>query len=187
MKIEEEVRARFIDSILMLEYPCDINDQFVFLRFLVRVHDTQIKVEVIQNMIFTETADVFNEIKILSLKDIGMLKLMAVANRANYKDVYDLCYLTDLIPLSTLLHLLAEKQSKYADQKHRSIFDLDNEISPVKEPERLLNFYKEANLTPNRPRHSSNKFKIANGINWQSAKTKWKRRVNEFLRQRNAL
>lgn len=180
-KIENEVRALFAEAILMLEYPCNIDDQFIFLRFLVRVNDEQIKVEIIQNMIFTEDAEIVKEIKVLSLKDIGMLKLMAVANRANYKDVYDLYYLTEKISLQTLFDLLKEKQNNYPRIEHQSIFDLDGEVSPIKEPKRLLNFEETSKINTNRPRHSTSKFRIANGTNWQVAQTRWRQRVKELI------
>lgn len=64
-----------------------------------------------------------------SLLDIGLLKLVTVANRASQKDVYDLDYLTEHIPLQKLMEALKSKQEKFNGEHHKKIFDLDNEVS----------------------------------------------------------
>src|SRR5688572_14879006 len=49
-QIEREVLERFGESVIGLDYPCDEDDQFVFLRFYIRKRGKQIKVEILQNM-----------------------------------------------------------------------------------------------------------------------------------------
>lgn len=181
-QIEKEVGEKFGEAILNLDYPCDIDDQFIFQRFIVRNKTDQIRVEIMQNMIFTEQAEVLKDVRILSLHDMGLLKLMAVSNRASFKDVYDLCYLTDDRPLTEYFSLLKQKREKYNKDEHRNIFDLDKDISPVAEPGRLLNFEKDAGGSQDRPGHSTNRLKITNGISWFVAQSRWRRRVKELLR-----
>jgi hypothetical protein len=55
---------------------------------------------------------------------------MNVANRANNKDVYDLDYLTDEIPLKELMYLLGERESKYylAEQQKTSLIRMRNGV-----------------------------------------------------------
>jgi hypothetical protein len=181
-EIEKQVRDKFQGDIMALDYPCDIDDQFVFLRFLLRSNDEQIKVEIMQNMIFTEPIEEVDGIRILSRRDIGMLKLMAASNRCSFKDIYDLSYLTNEIPLPDLFGSLADKQHTYSDERHRNIFELDDE-SPVNNPLLLLAFDNEAPAKAGRPSHSTHQFKIINGNNWLSSKLDWRRKVRELFKE----
>lgn len=178
---KQEVREKFNEAILSLDYPCDDDDQFVFLRFLIRKGEEQIKVEIMQNMIFTEEPDLVEGVRVLSLRDIGMLKLMAASNRCSFKDIYDLSYLTEEVPLPELFYLLGEKQKKYNGEAYFTIFDLDDEQSPVEYPKLLLKFETEAQAKPNRPFHSTPQFRIANGMTWLGAKANWRRKVKHLF------
>lgn len=89
----------------------DAGDQYCFLRaFVSQGEENIIKVEIIQNVQILDTSEYLNEIKILSLRDIGLLKLMSASSRKARKDVYDLDFITDLIPLSDLMIMLKEKE-----------------------------------------------------------------------------
>lgn len=62
--------------------------------------------------------EMLDDIRVLTEREIGMLKLMAVSNRCSFKDVYDLHYLTENIALPDLLLNLKEKDDK--DFKHEN-------------------------------------------------------------------
>jgi len=50
-KIIEEVKNHFGENARNFDFPCDINDQYCFLRFFVDTEDgTMIKIEMLQNM-----------------------------------------------------------------------------------------------------------------------------------------
>lgn len=180
-QIEKEVYERFGESVIGLDYPCDDNDQFVFLRFYIRKEGEQIKVEILQNMGMLDDPDTLDDIRVLTERDIGMLKLMAVSNRCSFKDVYDLHYLTESIALPELLANLQEKETIRGGPEHRTIFDLDNEVSPTADPTLLLKFDEEVPVKGGRPAHSTHRFNIVNGINWLGAKASWRRKVKRLL------
>jgi hypothetical protein len=112
--------------------------------------------------------------------------LMSAANRASDKDTYDLDYLTDNISLSDLMQSLKEKQDEFNEEQHKSIFDLDKEISPVIEPLRLLQFEYPNNPNKTRPSHSDHRIKIIAGQkSWVTARSNWKRKVRAYFREIN--
>ncbi|TKC54978.1 hypothetical protein FBD94_25640 [Pedobacter hiemivivus] len=69
---------------------------------------------------------------------------MTAANGASFKDIYDPDYLTEDISLTSLMNDLQYKQETFNGEEYRTIFDLDNETSPVGDPLRLLLFEKKA-------------------------------------------
>lgn len=56
---------------------------------------------------------------------------MSGSNRATKKDIYDLGYITDNITLPSLYSPLKRKQEMYCEEIHKTIFDLDEEKSPI--------------------------------------------------------
>lgn len=163
-QIEKEVCKFYGDELFSLQYPCDIDDQFIFLRFFVRKEDETIKVEIMQNMVMSESYDTFENIRMVSEKDIAMFKLMFVSNRASQKDIYDLDYLTDKFDLLELYQSLTQKQEKFSDPKYHNIFDQDGEVSPVNNPLLLLKFEdSKVHVNEKRPLHSQNRIDVAEG------------------------
>lgn len=181
--IEKEVYEYFDDAIIGLEYPCDIDDQYMFLRFYVRKGNHQIKVDVMQNMCLMDEPETIAGVRVLSESDIGMLKLMAAANRSSFKDIYDLHYITEEIPLKELMDRLKQKENEYSKKEHKNIFALDHEQSPVDQPALLLKFDEQTGSKPGRPSHSTFVFDIANGISWLGAKASWRRKVRRLFEE----
>jgi len=85
-------------------------------------------------------SEIIDGIKLMNVYDIGPLKLMSTSNRANYKDIYDLDYLTDHISLAELIHLLKIRQQTYNQSGHQNTFDQDGEFSLIDNPDLLLKF-----------------------------------------------
>ncbi len=98
-------------------------NQFCFLRFLLKTKSSYIKVELIQNMQYLFTVNNYKSINILDLRDIGILKLKSAAQRFAKKDIYDLDFITNEIPLSDLLFLEDKKNNLYKNKKYKCLFD----------------------------------------------------------------
>lgn len=180
-EIEKEIQAHFLGNVSRLDYPCDESDQYMFMRFWVKKRELTIKVEIIQNANFLDNPEVIMGTKLASIRDIGLLKLMTASNRASFKDIYDLDYLTDDISLTTLIKDLKYKQETFKGKEYRTIFDLDNEISPVEDPLRLLLFEAKAAERKSRPNHSDHRIlPQPDKKNWLAAQSSYRRKVRRL-------
>ncbi len=74
-------------------------------------------------MPFTDPVEEYQGIKVLTIKDIGLLKLMSASNRMANKDIYDLDYITDVIPLSQLLYELKAKLARFSGPEYKCLFE----------------------------------------------------------------
>lgn len=103
-------------------------------------------------------------IRILSVTDIGLFKLMAASNRKSRKDIYDLDVITEGVTMSDLLAERKIKHARFCDYKHKCLFDLDNEVSPNDDLTLLLEFDKIGyTKRDDFPKHSTDFLKIAPG------------------------
>ena len=181
-EIENEVQAHFDGNASRLDYPCDESDQYMFMRFWVKKCDINIKVEILQNANFLDEPEHVSGAKLASIRDIGLLKLMTASNRASFKDIYDLDYLTEDVSLTKLIADLKYKQETFKGEEHRTIFDLDNEISPVADPLRLLLFEAKAAERKNRPNHSDHRIlPQPDKKNWMAAQSSYRRKVRRLF------
>lgn len=102
--IQSDLQISYKEDLLHCEIINEeLGDQFCFLRGFIRKGEIVIKTEIIQNMGFTDPIEEYQGIKVLSVKDIGLLKLMSASNRMANKDIYDLDHITDVIPLPLLM------------------------------------------------------------------------------------
>jgi len=183
-EIAKEVNQYYDGSIIGLDYPCNIDDQYIFLRFLVKQKNAFIKVEVLQNFQRLDEVEVIDDIKLLSTKDVGLLKLISASNRASKKDIYDLDFITDSIPLKELYDYLKLKQERFSDKKYQTIFDLDDEESPVERPELLIQFDAIKKTSGSRPSHSQDLIQIVAGNKtWREARYSWLRKVRSLYKE----
>lgn len=181
--VEDEVLAHFGDRVLGMARPCDIDDQFIFLRFFVQADNETIKVEVMQNFNLMHEPEQLGGVRIGSVKDIAMMKLMAVVNRASPKDVYDLDYITNEINLFDLMHHLHERRIMYHRDAYRTIFDLDTELSPLDEPLRLLEF-ENTSAIKSRPGHGDHRIlPMETSKSWMAARSSYRSKVRQYFRQ----
>lgn len=181
-RIEFEVRKLYGERAYGFDYPCDIDNQFLFLRFFIRNGDFSIKVEILQNMLTYLPGELVDGILLMQEADIARLKLLAGCNRATQKDIFDLDYLTDRISLPDMMNALREHQDKYDADEHKSIFFLDGEKSPVNEPNLLLKFDEPAQQRSSRPLHSNPRVDIVSGHkNWLSARSSWRIKVRRYF------
>lgn len=177
-KIQEEVKASFGKNARNFDNPCDINDQYSFLRFFIDSEDgTIIKVDVLQNMKHVFEIETINDIRLFSKADIGLYKLVSLSNRSTKKDIYDLDFITDEIKLSTLYESLKDKAEKFNKEDHKTIFDLDENQSVLDNLELLISF---DNITASSkfPTHTHDNIKIFEGSKtWIEARISWRSKV----------
>lgn len=187
----EKIRNNLIevyqgDMIFCELLDADLEEQYCFLRALIRKDKSNIKVEFLQNMKIVDEIEVYNGIRLFTKKDIALFKLMSASNRKALKDIYDLDIITDEIPLDKLLDDLAKKLDKYNLPEHQSLFDLDRGKIPTENPGALLE-YDNINYEtiPSRPSHSNDVIKIVPpGKELSVAKRSWKKKVRELLRSK---
>lgn len=180
-RIVKEITKYFGNNIFGCDYPCEENDQYLFLRLFIRKDDLMIKVEILQNFKILDQPEILDNIRLISEKDIGLFKLMSASNRASNKDIYDLDYITDTITLIDLLELLKIKQETFNEEIHKTIFDLDKEASPVKFPALLLKFEEPSRPNSSRPSHSIERIDIIAGQkSWALARSHWRKKVRNL-------
>lgn len=182
-EIVKEVKDFYGDKVFGINYPCDLNEQFTFLRFFIIADGMNIKVEVIQNMKHLDPVEKMDDIRYFSKKDIGLFKLSCAVNRSSKKDIYDLDFITNDIPLVELYQFLQSKTEQYCEPEDKSIFDLDG-ISAVKHPEKLLEF-DNIPASTSIPAHTHDNINIVvGGKTFIEAKIEWRskmRRLYEYL------
>ncbi|PXY46503.1 nucleotidyl transferase AbiEii/AbiGii toxin family protein [Flavobacterium hydrophilum] len=119
-KIQKEVSDYYGNKAGRFDNPCDINDQFIFLRFFINTDSGSVlKVELLQNMKNIYPIEIKDNIRLLSKTDIGLFKLVSASNRATKKDIYDLDFITNEIPIVDLYKELKSKMSKFSEEKTR--------------------------------------------------------------------
>lgn len=180
--VQSEISTLFDENLISFNFPCDINDQFIFARCFINCNNTTIKIELLQNMKMLHDIELVDDIKLISKKDIGLFKLVSASNRAAKKDIYDLDYITDEISLIDLFEELKYKSEKYGAESDRTIFDLDEENSPINNPNLLLSFDVEIDLNQSRPIHSDDSIQKFEGKDWHNARYSWRTKVRGLFR-----
>lgn len=165
----------------------ELGEQYLFLRaFILKQDELIIKVEIIQNIPLIDPFEYLEGIRLLSLRDIGLLKLISASSRKAKKDIYDLEFITEIIALADLYAMLAEKLIRFQGSKYHSLFDLDLEKSPIDDIYLLLAF-DEVNYKalPSRPHHSHDSIDILpSGKSWILARAGWRRKVLNLMKSR---
>ncbi len=178
--IEAEVRELYEDSVISIVYPIKENDQFVFLRFIIKKGDITIKVDFIQNMKALYPFETIKGVICYDIKDIGLFKLVSCSNRPAKKDIYDLEYITESNNLIDLYTLLRQKKEKFNKETDRNIFDLDEDPDPIDNPHLLLLFDKRM-ATKQKMRHShDNILNIDGSKSWREASIYWRMKVRRL-------
>ncbi len=187
--IEDEVVAFYgKNNIEGLEYPTGKeSDQHTFIRFYVtKVCGTIIKVEIIQNMKMLDDIEVVDKVRLVSKKDIGLFKLVSGSSRAAKKDIYDLDFITESIPIVELHQGLQQKKEIFNKKVDKNIFDLDEAdcpSCPIIDPYLLLKF--DGNRAVNRikPIHSNDNIVIVDGgKSWRRSSSNWRMKVRTLFR-----
>lgn len=186
MEIERELRSYFSSRVVRILFPCDINDQFIFLRAFIASGSSIVKVEVLQNMRRIDSVQSLSGLNVTTIRDIGLFKLLSCSSRASVKDVYDLDYVTNHIDHKEFIGLLKIKLDRDHGPKYHTIFDLNGLANPVEDPSLLLKFDKGNTASKNLPNHANNRILIQEGAkDWQLARISWRskvRRLNKSMK-----
>ena len=186
--IKSELEQRYNRSLIHGEIiDPEAGEQYCFLRaFINKDEDFTVKVEVIQNIALLDPVETIDKIRMLTQKDIGLLKLMSASNRKARKDIYDLDFLTDRISLEDLLVTLKEKHSRFSGETYKCLFDLDDQQSPADDVALLLAFDQtDYSALPRRPNHSNDIIDILpSNKAWISARSSWRKKVIAYMRSR---
>ncbi len=151
------------------------------MRFFLKKNNETIKIELLQNFKNLEESEQLDDVRLLSINDIGTYKLSSAANRTAKKDIYDLDFITDTVDLTKLYELLKSKLEKFNLPEHRTIFDLDNEFSPIDKPNLLLSFDKIQSHNQSRPFHLQDRIDIMpNSKSWQEARISWRSKMRQL-------
>ncbi len=161
-------------------------DQYCFLRALIVAQGKNIKVEIIQNIQFLNPIEIYDEIRVLSLADIGVMKLLSDSSRKAKKDIYDLDFITNEIPIAQLLELLEKKTKTFNKEEYKCLFDLDNDPGPIDNIALLLEFDNlNYSSLPGRPSHSTDRIEILpDSKTWSAARSSWRRKVKGLMNAR---
>lgn len=185
-EIQREVENYYGTKVFNFIDPTNINDQFTFLRFFIQKDNTVIKVDVIQNMKILDPIEEIDGIRLFSVRDIGLFKLMSASSRPAKKDIYDLYYITSEIPLIDLYELLLKKHSRYNKDEDRSIFDLDKEDTAIDNPLLLLRFDNNYKVSKDKMMHSHDNIVTMKGADsWRMASINWRMRLRKLCTHLN--
>jgi hypothetical protein len=183
--IEKQLRETFKENLLFLNIEdSGHGEQYCFIKSLIRKRILTIKVELLQNIQLLHSIDVINKIRLVSVADIGMIKLKSASNRKAQKDIYDLDRITDEIGLPELMQQLKIKEEKFHEKSHKCLFDLDAEVNPIDNPLLLLEFDKISyQKVEKRPSHTNDILKINEGHkSWFLARAHWKKKVSYIVK-----
>lgn len=183
-RIVNEIQEYYGKSVFSLDYPCKINDQYIFLRFFIqKTKNDIIKIELLQNMKMLYDVEVIDDMRLVAKKDIGLFKLISASSRAGKKDIYDLDYITEEISLIDLFNKLKEKKNQFNKEEDKTIFDLDGEECPAQNPKLLLSFDGVLKTNTTKPIHTNDTIDITEGSKtWIMSRITWKQKVRELFR-----
>ena len=182
-KIITEAIAKYGENATQFDFPCDIDDQLIFLRFFIQKEDLSIKVEVLQNFKTLFDSEQVNGLRLVSEKDLGLLKLTCAAERQCKKDIYDLDQITDRISIIELFELLKEKEEKYNLESDLTIFDGP---SPIQQPESLIEFDDPYVGDERRPIHSNDHLNLMEDAKpWRKARSSWIKKMRQIFNHLN--
>jgi predicted nucleotidyltransferase component of viral defense system len=163
----------------------DLEDQYCFARILIKTNIGQIKVEIMQNVPLLDKFAIGAEIRMVTIKDIGVFKLKSLCSRMAKKDAYDLDLITDQegYSLEELIDRYQEKESNFSSEADKWVFDLDEHPNPVNYPNALLAFDEtDYKFADNMPMHSDDQLNIiATGKPFRTAKSSWRRKVRDYM------
>jgi hypothetical protein len=185
--IENEVLQNYGEvNVTGIEYPADKeSEQHSFFRFFVnKPCGAIIKVEIIQNMKMMDAVETVNGVRLVTIKDLGLFKLISGSSRAAKKDIYDLDFVTEKIPIIDLFESLRAKKKVFNKEVDKNIFDLGDVKCPIEYPFELLNFDRNTKKRDSlKPKHSNDYIKIVeNGKSWIQTRSSWISKIRELYR-----
>ncbi|MCY4268181.1 MAG: nucleotidyl transferase AbiEii/AbiGii toxin family protein [Flavobacteriaceae bacterium] len=142
----------------------------------------KIKVDIIDNVQRLNPLETKNNISLLSLKDVGVQKLIALGGRVHKKDFYDLDHITDQIPLMDLMAHLETKLKQYPYPQYDSIFEKNLLGYPTQRTKLLLSYIE---LYPGEYDHQLRQQTIQpiRGKTWEASEKSWIQKARQAIYQ----
>ena len=185
-EIQQEIKDFYGETAIHFIDPMKLSDQFTFLRFFIQKEEMTIKVDLIQNMKVLDPVETIQDLRLFSVRDIGLFKLMSASSRPAKKDIYDLYYITEEISLIQLYNDLLKKYEQFNTKEDQNIFDIDTEESVLGNPLLLLLFDSSYQVRKDKMMHShDNILKMDTAVTWQAAKLQFRMRLRELCRYLN--
>ena len=132
---------------------------------------TNLRIDVVQNLLFMKETTRIDGINFLSLEDIGLMK---IDSRGGNKDAYDLDFLTEKegggIDILDLWELYKEKRALKEKLSIHNVFDKYRFKDPLRSPEALKNIKREYYILP------------CMWVDEDIALERWKLKVDKLLR-----
>lgn len=174
------------ENIKGLNYPADkVKEQHSFFRFWVtKPCGARIKVEIIQNMKMMDDIEVIDDVRLVTTKDIGLFKLISGSIRAAKKDIYDLDFITEKIPIIELFEALKVKNEVFNKKEDKNIFNYNNNDCPTTNPLLLLKFDMDrSKIDKVKPMHSDDVIRILNNSkSWYQSRSSWVSKIRKLYR-----
>lgn len=184
-KIIEEISTKYGDQANLIPMNEELEEQFMFLRCFIPEQGLIIKVEILQNIQYLFEIETEDNIRLLSKRDVGLLKLMSAANRFAKKDIYDLDHITDDIDIVELFNDFKEKSKTFNLPEHECLFDLDDESSPLDNLDLLLSFDRNKKGS-GKVFHSHDRIDLVEGSkSWQMARLTWRSKLRKLYISEN--
>lgn len=167
------------------EYPADkVNEQHSFFRcYITKPCGASIKVEIIQNMKMMDAVEIVDKVRLVTTMDLGLFKLVSGSTRAAKKDIYDLDFITEKIPIIELFEALKVKNQLFNKKEDKNIFNYSNNDCPTINPNLLLKFDGSVKQVGVKPMHSNDNILIIDdGKSWVRVKISWRMKVRRLFK-----
>lgn len=137
-------------------------------------------------MKINDPIEIVTGIRLASVRDIGLFKLMSASSRPAKKDIYDLYYITEEISLIDLYRQLRDKHSKFSKAEDLNIFDLDKGETALDNPLLLLLFDSNYKVSKEKMMHSHDSIVTVEGaVSWRFASMYWRMRLRSLCNHLN--
>lgn len=177
--IETDIKSYFKDRVVFTKISSEDNDDIVFLRAVLITEGLNIKVDIIQSHMLLDVIEVIDTIRMASIKDIAVFKIITICNRKAIKDLFDLDFITDKgLHLEEIINLYTNKK---AIDSNLTIFNYRKINCPVENPEYLYGIISSVGAKV--PYHTSpNTIKGVDNKAILYAKSNWKIKVKYYIR-----
>lgn len=183
--ITKEISSLYGEHAKLISINEDLEEQFMFLRCFITKEDLTVKVEILQNIQYLFDIETEDTIRLLSKRDVGLLKLMSASNRFAKKDIYDLDYITDDIDIIELFNDFKQKSETFNQTVHKCLFDLDDEVSPLENLDLLL-AYDRNKKGSGKVFHTHDRIDlIEDSKSWPVANINWKTKLRKLYKSEN--
>lgn len=162
------------------------SENLSFINAYIEKNNTDIKIQVIQNIKLLHPIENIGGIRLINDLDIGSLKLLAAADRGELKDFYDLYLLSEKHGLDRLYDILTQREAAHNPLTDGNIFNIPTD-TPKADLSRDLTALGNFNNAGDR-RKSGNRIAFTENseanISLFALKLRWIDKVKTFAKER---